>query len=139
LIYTPREGFEARRVDPMYILKDHQHWTLACQSRQLASQGFKGSLPALLWRQIERRITPIIREGQHLGKERHVLFGGQGLRKQSIKLIELGRRGFVTLQSRSALHLTNDWVQSAVGVLRGAKIPQSRVRLAGETIEERGR
>src|SRR5436305_11281337 len=106
----------------MYVLEDHQHWTLACQSQQLASQGFERSLPALLWRQIERRITPIIREGQHLGKERHVLFGGRGLRKQSIELIELGRRDVVTLQSRSALHLADDWIQSAVGALWGAKI-----------------
>jgi hypothetical protein len=79
----------------------------------LAGQGFKRSLPALLRSQIESRIAPIIRQRQHLGKERHVLFTGRGLRQQSIKFIELSRQRVVTLESHSALHLTDDWIKCA--------------------------
>jgi hypothetical protein len=34
-LYGPAKRLEARRIDPMHILEDYQHWIQACQSRKL--------------------------------------------------------------------------------------------------------
>ena len=72
-VHRPTERFQARGVDPMRILEDHQHRLLSSQSRELCRQGFQRSLSALLRGQVERGIASIVRQRQHLGKERRVL------------------------------------------------------------------
>ena len=44
-IDRPTERFQARRIDPMRILEDHQHRLLARQSRELRHQRFQRCLP----------------------------------------------------------------------------------------------
>ena len=75
-VHRPAEHFQARRIDPMRILEDHQHRIVACQSRKLRHQRFERSLPALFRGQIERRMSSIIRQRQHLRKQRGILDRG---------------------------------------------------------------
>ena len=138
-VHRPTEHFQARGVDPMRIFDDHQHRLLSSQSRELCRQRFQRSLPALLRVQIERRIASIIRQRQHLGKERSVLRRGRGLREHRIELVELRLRGVVVRQSGGTFHLADDRIKRAVGVLRRAEIAQARVRLGGEAFQQRGR
>ena len=72
-VHSSTERFKARGVDPMCILKDHQHWTLARQDLHLRRERFKRSLSALLRGEVERGIATIVRQRQHFGKERRVL------------------------------------------------------------------
>ena len=57
-------------------------------------------LPALLRRQFERRITSVVRQRQHLGKQCRVLRRGRGLREQRIELVELRLRACRRAQVR---------------------------------------
>jgi hypothetical protein len=50
-IDRPAERFQARRIDPMRIFNDHQHWSLVRQSHELRHQSFQRCLPSLLRRQ----------------------------------------------------------------------------------------
>ncbi len=61
------------------------------------------------------------------------------MRQQRIELVELRLRGVVVRQSGGTLHLADDRIERAVGVLRRAEIAQARVRLAGEAFQKRGR
>ena len=47
LVHRPTEHFQARWIDPMRILADHQHRSLFGQPRELRCKGFQRSLPAL--------------------------------------------------------------------------------------------
>ena len=138
-VHRPTEHFQTRRVDPMRIFDDHQHRLLSCQSRELCRQRFQRSLPALFRGQLKRGIASIIRERQHLGKERGILGRGRGLRQQSIELVELRLRFVVVHQAGGAFHLADDRIKRAVRVLRRAEIAQARVRLGGEAFQQRGR
>ena len=138
-VHGPTERFQARRIDPMRILEDHQHRLLACQSRELRRQRFQRSLPALFRGQLERGIASIIRERQHLGEECGILDRGRGLCEHRIELVELRLRCVVVRQSGGALHLADDRIKRAVGVLRRAEIAQARVRFAGEAFQKRRR
>ena len=82
---------------------------------------------------------PIVRQRQHLGKERGVLFGGRGLRQHRIELVELCLRRIVVRQPGGTLHLADDRIKRAVGMLRRAEIAQARVRLVGEAFQQRRR
>src|SRR6476660_1095989 len=83
-IHRPVERLQTRRIDPMYILEDHQHRAMDCQPGKLCRQGFQRSLSALLWSKVEYWIASIVRQREHLGKERGVLFGCRGLGEQDI-------------------------------------------------------
>ena len=96
-------------------------------------------LPTLLRQQSERWIASIVRERQHLGKERRVLDRGRGLREQGFELVELRVRLVVMRQFGGAFHLADDRIKRAVGMLRRAEIAQARVGLAGELFQQRGR
>ena len=48
-LYGSTKRFEACRINPMYVLEDHQDRMLGCQSRKLCGQRFQRSLSALLW------------------------------------------------------------------------------------------
>ena len=97
-IHGPTERFQARGVGPMCVLKDHQHWLLTCQTGKLCRQRLQRSLSALLRCEVECWIASIGRQRQHLGKQRGVLFGGRGLCKQRIELVEFRLRGVVVRQ-----------------------------------------
>ena len=106
---------------------------------ELCGQGFKRSLSALLRSQFERWIASIVRQGQQLGKERGILSLRRGLRQQRIELVELRLRSVVVRQSSGALHLADDRIKRAVGVLRRAEVAQARVRLGSEAFQQRSR
>jgi hypothetical protein len=72
-IHRSVERLKTRRIDPMHILEDHQHRAMACQSGKLCRQGFQRSLSALLWSKVEYWIASIVRQREHLGKERGIL------------------------------------------------------------------
>jgi hypothetical protein len=96
-------------------------------------------LPALLRRQLERRIASIVGERHHRGKERGILGRGRGLREQGIELVEPRLRFVVVRQSSGAFHLADNRIKCGVRVLRGAKIAQARVRFCSEAFQKRGR
>ena len=64
---------------------------------------------------------------------------GRGLRQQRIELVEFRLRGVVVRKSGGALHLADDRIQCAVGMLRRAEIAQARVWLASEAFQQRRR
>ena len=96
-------------------------------------------MPALFRGQIERGITSIIRDRQHLRKERGILDTGRVLREQGIELVEPRFRRVVVHESSGTFHLADDGIKRAVGVLGRAEIAQARVRFAGEAFEKRRR
>ena len=85
-VHRPTEHFQARRIDPMRVLQDHQHRLLASQSRELPRQRFQRFLPALFRDQLERGIAPVVRQRQHVGQERRILGRGRSLREQASSL-----------------------------------------------------
>ena len=102
----------------MRILEDHQHWIPACYFRELRRQRLQRSLSALLRCQVERGITSIVGERQHLGKECGILSRGRGIREHGIEFVEPCLRFVVVRQPSGTLHLANDWIKRAVHVLR---------------------
>ena len=72
-VHDPTKRFEARGVDPMRILEDHQHRIVTRQGLDLRNERFERFLPPLLRCQFERRITSIVRQRQHLGKQCRIL------------------------------------------------------------------
>jgi hypothetical protein len=58
-------------------------------SCHLRGERFQHFLPAVLWFEVEHRKTAIIRQQQHLGEQRRVLFWRRGLREQRVQLVEL--------------------------------------------------
>jgi len=112
----------------MRILEDHQHRLLACQSRELRRQRFQRSLPTFLRGHVERRITSIIREGEHLREQCGVLGRSRSLSNQGIELVQLCSRFIVVHQSGGAFHLADDRIKRAVRVLWRAEIAQAGVR-----------
>jgi hypothetical protein len=68
-IHHPTERLQARGIDPMRVLQDHQYRTQPCQGFDLPKKRVERSLPTLLWREPERGITAIVRKRQHLGKK----------------------------------------------------------------------
>ena len=123
----------------MCILEDHQHRILARQGLDLWNERFQRSLPTLLRCQFERRITSVVRQRQHLGKQCRIVIRGRGLREQRVELVELRLRGVVVRKSSGAFHLADDRIKRAVGVLRRAEIAQARVRFACEAFQQRRR
>ena len=121
----------------MRILEDHQHRILTRQRLHLRGERFQRFLPALLWVHVERGITPVVRQRQHLGKQCRILIRGRGLREQSIELVELRLRGIVVSKSGGPFHLTDDRIKRAVGVLRRTEVAQARVRFASEAFQQR--
>jgi hypothetical protein len=114
----PTEYFQARGVDPMRILQDHQYRLPACQSRELRGQRFQRSLPALFWGQCERRIASVIRERQHLGEKCGIVRRGRGPCENRVELVELCLRVVVVHQSGGAFQLADDRVERATAASR---------------------
>ena len=106
----------------MGILEDHQHRSLACQFSNLCCQGFQRSLPALFRGKIDCGISSIIRQRQHLGKERGILGRGRGLREHRIELVEPSLRRVIVRKSGGTFHLTDHRIKGAVDVLRRGEI-----------------
>src|SRR5580693_1084678 len=113
-VHGPAEHLQARGVDPVQVLEDHQHRLLACQPRELRHQRFQRSLPSLLRGQLERGIASVIRKRQHLGEECGILRRGRGPCEQRIELVELRLRFVVVRQSGGAFDLVDDRVERAV-------------------------
>jgi hypothetical protein len=98
----------------MRVLEDHQHRIMPGQRFHRGNKGLQRSLPALLGGQIERGIAAIVRQRQHLGKECRILRIGRGLRQRRV---ELRLRGVVVHKPGGTLHLGDDRIKCAVGVL----------------------
>jgi len=96
-------------------------------------------LPALLRGELERGIASIVRQRQHLGKERGILHGCRALCEHRIELIELRFRRVVMRQSGGTFHLADDRIKGTVDVLRRAEIAQARVRLVREKFHHHSR
>src|SRR5262249_29232388 len=100
---------------------------------------FQRSLPALLRVEIERGIASVVWQRQQLGKQCGIADRSRRLRQQSVELVEFCLRRIVVLQSGGTVHLADDRIKGAVGVLRGAEIPQAGVRFGGEAFPKRDR
>jgi hypothetical protein len=137
-VHRPAERFEARRVNPLRILEDHQNWTGARQSLDLRNERLLRSLPALLRGQLDLRVASIVRQRQHVRKEGDILSRGRGERQQRVKLVEFRLRTVVARQSGGALHFADDRKKGIVGVLRRTEISQASERLIGKSLHERG-
>jgi hypothetical protein len=138
-VYRAAEGFQARWICPMGVLKDHQHGLLLAQRFQLHGERLQRLLPPFLGCHVDRRKASITRQRQHLGEQSRVLGRGKALRQQGIQLVQFRMRCVVVRKSCGPLHLADDWMERAVRVSRGAEISQPRVRLAGETFHQRCR
>jgi hypothetical protein len=112
------ECFEARGIGRMRVLEDDQHRIFQCKSLDLRVKCFQRFLPTLLRRQFERRITSVVREREHFGKQCRVLTRRRTLCQQGIELVELQINRVVVRKSSSAFHLANDRKECAIGPLR---------------------
>jgi len=63
--------------------------------------------------------------------------GSKAFHERSIEFVQLRFRCVVVREPSGALHLANDWVESAVGVLWRAEVPKARVRLSRKAFQER--
>ena len=102
----------------MHVLENHQHRIGTRQRLYLRSQRFQRFLPPLLRGQFERWIASIIRQRQHFSEQCCVLTWRKALRQQRIEFVELCLRGVVVREPSGALHLADDRIKRAVGVLR---------------------
>src|SRR5262249_51638640 len=59
--YGSAKRLQARGVDPMNILEDHQHWISLCQGLDLFDECFQCPLSALLREHCESRIASVVR------------------------------------------------------------------------------
>ena len=128
-----------RGIDPMDILKDHQHRPLPREHRELPQQRFERLFLLALGREIWGRVTVGGggRDRQQLGEKRHVLIRWLGRSEQCLELRELDLGRIFPRQARGAFQLRDGWVECAVLVVRRAEIAQSGVRLAREPLQER--
>ena len=105
----------------------------------LRGERFQRFLSPLLRGQFERWITSVVRQREHFSKQRCVLRRRKALRQQCIELVELCLRGVVVREPSSPLHLADDRIEGAVGVLRRAEVAQARVWLVSEAFQQRSR
>src|SRR4029077_4306880 len=59
-VYRATERLHACGIGPMRIFQNHQYGFLPRQRLHLGGERFQRFLPALLWLQLERRITPVV-------------------------------------------------------------------------------
>ena len=116
----------------MRVLENDQHRSLPRQRFHLGNKCFQSSLSALLGSHVERRIASVVRQRQHLGEQCRILLRSRGLHKYLVQLVEFRLCCVVVRQPSSALHLTDDWIEGAVGVLWRAEIAQARVWLTSK-------
>ena len=124
------EDFKARGVDPLQILENHQH-RVGPRERLLVEPVNASNVfcPTLLRRLFELRIATIVRQRQHLGNERGVLWRSKALGPVAHRACRDFVFGVVAMRkSCRTFHLTDDRKERAVGVLRRTEIAQARVR-----------
>jgi hypothetical protein len=122
-VHEPAERFQARGVGPMRVLEDHQHRTLACQRFDLAIERFQRFCRRCCGAEFERGIASVVRQRQHLGEERGVL-ARSTVARAARRACRASLRRVVARQPGGALHLADDRIKRAVGVLRRAEIAQ---------------
>jgi putative DNA primase/helicase len=66
-------------------------------------------------------MASVVRQRQHLGKQRGVLDGGRSLRQQGNEFVEPHLRGVVVRQSGGALHLTDERKREQEGIDKKAQ------------------
>jgi len=93
--------FEARRVDPMHILKNHQHRIRPRQRLQLCSERFQRFLSPLRRGHFDRGIAAIVRQRQHFGNQCRVMAWRKTLRQQGIEFVQLRFRCVVVCEPSS--------------------------------------
>src|SRR5262249_51845499 len=136
-IHCASEHFQARGIRPMRILQNHQCRILLRYRLHLGGKRRERSLSSLLWGEFKRRKSSVIRQRQHFGKQRRVLSGRGGLRQYGIELIEFVPRAVCVRELRGTLHLADDRVERAVGVLRRTEIAQCPVRFGRNALQQR--
>src|SRR5262249_16054601 len=104
-------------IGPVGILEDHQDRTGTGQQLDLYIERFERSVPPLRGGQVERGISPIVGERQHLGEKPGVLAAGRGLREKGVELVEVRARRSAVREAGSAFELADDRVKRTVRVL----------------------
>src|SRR5262249_54354824 len=78
-----------------------------------------------------------VRQCEKVGENRHIFRIRRRLRNQSFKFAHLLRRLVATLKSGSTFELTNNREESAITMMRRAKIAQSDMRFTLEPLIKR--
>ncbi len=140
LIDDPAEHFQARRVGPMRVLEDHQHRAVAAPSASICET----SASSVLCRRCcgSARARDSVRRSAATAsrrRARHPPATSALCASSASSLSSFASRRVVVRQPGRALHLADDRMKRAVGVLRRAEIAQARMRLGGEAFAKRGR
>jgi hypothetical protein len=117
------EGLTRGGIAPVHVLPHHQHRLTRHQSFELRQLGVKRLLPALLGREIERRIAVARRDRQQVRQQRNDLAEIIGsLGQDCLQLGEplLGR--ILAPETGRPFELGNAWIERAVLVVRRAEI-----------------
>src|SRR5262249_11531200 len=101
----------------------------------LPEQGLEDLLLLALGRQLERWQAAFGRQGQEFRQQRPVLRRGQGELRE---LVQLCLRRVLALESRRALELRDERVESTVLALGRAEIAHAAVRLALDLLVQGG-
>ena len=130
------EELARSRIDPMQILKDHQHRLRSGQPFELPQQRRKGALLFALWAQLEWRETIAAGHRQQLDEQGHV--ADLGCRsEQRRQFIQFCLRPVVALETGGTFELNDHRIERAVLVMRRAEIAQAGMRLGSDVLGKR--
>ena len=133
----PAQRFQARRIGPVGVLEDHQHWTIVRDRLDVAVQRLESFPPPLLRLELGHGKSAVVRQRQHFGQQRDIpgRCGGEG--EQGLELVELGLRVVLARKPGQAFQLSDDGMEGAAGMQRRTEIAPPQMRLARHSLRER--
>ena len=134
------QQFQGRRVDPVRILEQDEDGLPRREAGELRQQGREQPLapPLRVERRQGRPAAGDAREPEQIGDQRHIILARRSPDEQRLELAEPRFRRFAALESRRTRHLRDNRGEGAVLMMRRAEVPQPGVRLAGESLHQRG-
>src|SRR5581483_8775145 len=102
------QKFQRGWIDPVQILKDHQHRLHVGESGNSPTQRLESSLPPGERRKLRKRIVDRWRERKQISKQRHVFVGGSRARQQINELSKSFNRFIAPLETCRLLDLRYD-------------------------------
>src|SRR5207249_2582771 len=121
-------------IDPVGVLKNHQHGSPSCLGFELAEKSVEQLLSLALRAEIE--INGRTWQRQQLAQEREILVP-RARHKQRAELAELGFDGVVAGEARGAFELDHEWVKRTVLVMRRAEMAQAHMGLGFDLLGKR--
>src|ERR1035438_4429230 len=111
----------------MNVLQCDQYGMADCNGFNPSQYRLKRLLLALLRREVEWRVTVARREGQKIGQQRHrslKIIGRLG--EHRLQFLQPLLSSILPTEFSRALHLADNRIKRAVGMLRRAEIAQAR-------------